>query len=77
MLNRNALRAEIVRNGMTQKELAQCIGMSESSFIRKMKKGVFGTDEAQMMIDLLKIQEPSSVFFCNESNATSYKQNDQ
>ena len=63
MLNRNALRAEIVRNGMTQKQVASMIGMSESTFVRKMKNGSFGTDEAQMMIDILNIQDPCCVFF--------------
>lgn len=63
MLNRNALRAEIVRNGMTQKQVASMIGMSESTFIRKMTNGSFGTDEAQKMIDLLNISDPCCVFF--------------
>lgn len=63
MINQNLLRAEIVRNGMTQKELAKRLGMSETTFIRKMKKGVFGTDEASKMINELGIENPTRIFF--------------
>lgn len=63
MVNQNLLRAEIVRNGMTQRELANKIGMSESTFLRKMKKGAFGTDEVERMIVVLNINDPLSVFF--------------
>lgn len=63
MLNENALKAEIVRNGMTQKELAKYLNMSESTFIRKMKNNTFGTEEAEKMIDRLNIADPVSIFF--------------
>jgi transcriptional regulator with XRE-family HTH domain len=66
MLNENALKAEIVRNGLTQKELAKYLKMSESTFIRKMKNNTFGTDEAQMMIDRLNIADPVQIFFAKE-----------
>ena len=66
MLNENALKAEIVRNGMTQKELAAFLGMSESTFIRKMKNNAFGTDEAGKMIERLHIADPVSIFFAKE-----------
>lgn len=66
MLDRNALRAEIVRNGMTQRQLAAIIGISEQTFTDRMKKGVFGTDEAEKMIDVLKIKNPQKIFFAKE-----------
>ena len=66
MLDRNALRAEMARNGLTQKELAKAIGISEKTFISRMKKGVFGTDEAQTMVELLHIDNPSTVFFAKK-----------
>lgn len=66
MLNKNALRAEIVRNGLTQKEVAEMLGISEKTFISRMKKGVFGTDEAAVMIQNLHITNPSEIFFANE-----------
>lgn len=66
MLNKNALRAEIVRNGLTQKEVAEMLGISEKTFISRMKKGVFGTDEAAVMIQNLHITNPAEIFFANE-----------
>ena len=69
MLDRNALRAEMARNGITQKELAKIVGVSEKTFILKMKKGVFGTDEAQVIVDTLKIADPCSIFFAKIVNS--------
>lgn len=63
MLDRNALRAEIVRNGMTQKDMAKMIGISEKTFISRMSKGSFGTDEAEIMIRVLGIKDPATIFF--------------
>ena len=66
MLDRNALKAEIVRNGKTQKDVAIELNMSEKTFISRMKKGVFGTDEVEKMIAVLKIADPQSIFFAKE-----------
>ena len=65
MLDRNALRAEIVKCGLTQKQVAASIGISEKTFFLKMKKGVFGTDEASKLIALLNIQNPQAIFFAD------------
>ena len=69
MLDRNALRAEMARKGITQKELAKTVGVSEKTFILKMKKGVFGTDEAQIIVETLKIADPCSIFFAAKVNS--------
>ena len=63
MLDRNALRAEIVRNGLTQKDVAKMIGVSEKTFISRMNRGVFGTDEVEIMIKNLRIKKPAEIFF--------------
>lgn len=68
MLDKNALRAEMARKGITQKELAKTVGVSEKTFISKMKKGVFGTDEAQIIIDALEISNPCAIFFAQSVN---------
>ena len=41
MLNRNKLRAEIVKNGYTQADVAKKLDISEKTFISRMKNGVF------------------------------------
>lgn len=66
MINANMLRAKIVENGMTQREVAKQIGVSEKTFSLKMNNGKFGLDEAEKMIDLLKIENPNSIFFPNK-----------
>ena len=62
-MNTNLLKAEIVKNGLTQTELCKKIGMAPSTFIRKMKIGIFKTDEAEKITNLLKISEPAKIFF--------------
>lgn len=63
MLQTNELRAAFSRNGVTQAEVAKVIGVSEKTFSDRMKKGVFGSDEIDKMIDYLKIEDPLFVFF--------------
>ena len=63
MLNTNALRAEIARNGMTQASVAKSIGISEVSFSNKMKTGKFGLLEAEAIARLLDIRDPGAIFF--------------
>lgn len=66
MLNVNALKAEIVRNGLTQTELAEMLGIAPITFGRKLKNSAFGIDEAYRMIKLLNIEHPSEIFFADE-----------
>ena len=63
MFDRNALRAEFVRNGMTQKDIAKMLGISEKTFIFRMKTGVFRTDEVEIMVDKLNIKNWQEIFF--------------
>lgn len=66
MLNANALRAEIARNGMTQGQVAERIGMSATTFSQKIRNNGFGLDEADALIHLLGIQNPGAIFFSEE-----------
>lgn len=36
--------------------------MTEKTFYSKMKKGVFGTDEVEKMVELLNIHNPAEIF---------------
>lgn len=56
------LKGVIAERGFSQREVAKAIGVTEKTFYTKMKKGVFGTDEAEAMIELLKIENPASIF---------------
>lgn len=63
MINANKIRARIVELGMTQQQVAEKIGMSAKTFSIKMNNGKFGLDEADRMIEILKIDKPDSYFF--------------
>lgn len=63
MININALRGRLVEKGYTQEEMAKELGMSSVTFYRRLKRGVFGSDEIEKMIELLDIKEPSAIFF--------------
>lgn len=63
MVNVNLLKAEIVKNGLTQSEFCEKIGMSHSTFVRKMKKRVLNTDEAEKITKILNIEDPNKIFF--------------
>lgn len=66
MINTNKLKGIIVENGYTQQDVAQMIGITPKTFYEKMKKGVFGSDEIQIMIDNLDIDDPAGIFFAEK-----------
>ena len=62
-VNVNLLKSYMVKAGYTKKELAKSLGISEQTLTRKLKKRVFGTDEAAKIVELLSIDDPKAVFF--------------
>lgn len=52
----------IAERGLSQAKVAKEIGMRPETFYRKIKAGVFGTDEVQKMIKLLDISDPADIF---------------
>lgn len=66
MIKTDKLKGIIVENGFTQMEVAKQIGIAPKTFYEKMKNGVFGSDEIQIMIDMLHIEDPVSIFFARE-----------
>lgn len=69
-MNVSKLRGIISERGLSQRLVAKEIGVTEKTFYSKMKKGVFGTDEVEKMIELLQIEDPASIFF---DNRVTYK----
>lgn len=65
-MNASKLRGVIAERGMSQRQVAAAIGMSERTFYTKMKKGVFRTDEAEKMIRLLHIKNPAEIFLTSK-----------
>jgi len=65
MIDTKRLRGIIYERGLSQRKVAQSIGITEKTFYEKMKKGVFDSDEMQQMIDILDIENPAEIFFAN------------
>lgn len=65
MIATNKLRGIIAERGLSQRKVADHLGMTEKTFYAKMKKGVFDSDEMEGMISLLQIKNPSDIFFAN------------
>lgn len=63
MINTNALRGIISEKGTSGAKVAEQLGITPKTFYDKMKKGVFGSDEIDMMIQILEIKDPMPIFF--------------
>ncbi|MCR4654771.1 MAG: DUF739 domain-containing protein [Lachnospiraceae bacterium] len=66
MIRVDELRGIIAKNGKSQKDVANAIGIAEKTFYTKMKNGVFGSDEIEKMISFLKIENPADIFFAKK-----------
>lgn len=66
MLNVAELKAAMARKSYTQKKLATALGISERTLGNRLKRKWFGTDEIEIMIDILDIADPMPVFFDNK-----------
>lgn len=67
MFKENEFRAQIVRAGKTNKELANYLGINEATLYRKIKAGGnFTRDEINKMIVFLNIENPGDIFFAQE-----------
>lgn len=65
MIKTNELRGIIAKNGLSQAQVADFLGISAKTFYAKMKKGVFLSSEIEKMVSLLKIDNPTDIFFAN------------
>ena len=67
MFNERKFKAQLVLNGVSMKELAQKMGINESTLYRKIKQdGSFTRDEINQMISILNIDDPKEIFFTEE-----------
>lgn len=66
MIRTDELRGVIAKNGYSQSDVAGMIGVTPKTFYEKMKIGVFGSDEIQIMVEKLHINDPISIFFAKE-----------
>lgn len=66
MIKTDELRGIIAKNKKSQASVAKELGITPKTFYDKMKKGVFGSDEIEGMIHLLKIENPAEIFFARK-----------
>ena len=59
----NELKQLIREKGFSQREMAQILGMSETTFCRRLKKGVFTSTEMETMVRVLELEHPEALFF--------------
>lgn len=66
MIDVNLLKGKIAEKGKTQSDIAKVIGITPKTFYEKMSKGVFGSDEIEIMIEELEIDDPVKIFFAKK-----------
>ena len=66
MIDTKELKGIMAKEGVSGTKLALRIGMTPKTFYGKMKKGVFGSDEIEKMVDILNISDPMRVFFAQK-----------
>lgn len=66
MIRTDKLRGVIAQRNMSQSDVAKAIGITPKTFYTKMKSGVFGSDEIEAMISVLKIDKPMEIFFAKK-----------
>lgn len=74
MVNANELKAAMVRKGFTQKQVAEKLNITPRTLSTKLRKGVFGSDEIELLMSLLEINDPMTIFF---SKTVTYKMTDR
>lgn len=61
MSRTDELRGIIAKNGLSQSDVASVIGITPKTLYEKMKNGVFRSNEIQIMIDKLHIEDPMAI----------------
>lgn len=63
MVNTQEIKALMVRNNMTRQDLAKELGVSYSTVLSRLKDGNFTSNQIDVLIKVLHIEDPVSVFF--------------
>lgn len=66
MILTNKLKAIFAEHDSSQADVARLLGITPKTMYEKMSRGVFGSDEIQIMIDEFNIENPVDIFFAKE-----------
>ncbi|HJA69209.1 MAG TPA: DUF739 domain-containing protein [Firmicutes bacterium] len=65
MLAADKLKKVILERGYSQAEIARKLGITPKTFYKKMKKGVFLSNEIEAIIEILELENPFDIFFAS------------
>ena len=63
MVKTDKIRGLMAEKKLTGKDMAEALGISPNTFSAKMKAGIFNSDEMQIIVDVLSIEDPVPIFF--------------
>ena len=63
MVQTEKLKWEIGAQSLTHAQVAWHLGISEQCFAKKLRTGRFGTQDIQMLTELLDLECPEDIFF--------------
>lgn len=66
MIKTDKLLGIMAEKKVTQKAMAKRLNIAPKTFYAKMKKGVFGSDEIEIIVDELNIEQPWNIFFAKK-----------
>lgn len=67
MFNKSEFKAQVARSEKTYKEIAENLGIDESTLWRKIQNdGSFTRKEINKLIIILNIESPETIFFAEE-----------
>ena len=65
MLAADKLKKVILERGYSQAEIVRKLGITPKTFYKKMKKGVFLSNEIEAIIEILELENPFDIFFAS------------
>lgn len=66
LVNVNKIRGLMAENNISYDNLASELGITRNTFAKRLKNGTLTLDDAEKMIVLLKIDDPTGIFFGND-----------
>lgn len=63
MVDTNKLRGIFAERNVSQADVAEMLHITPKTMYLRMKSGKFDTDQAQIMVEKLDIQNPMEIFF--------------
>ncbi|PHI13614.1 DUF739 family protein [Fusobacterium polymorphum] len=64
MIDINKLKGKFVEKGYdTQEKQAKVLGISTKTLQNKLKRGIFNSDEIFKIMEILKLDDPTPIFF--------------